>query len=450
MGKISFGGINKSLLYIILMSVFQVLNQYIYGFIYIECFYKMNIYQILYNAIIDPDKTDFPHHRVFDPLFSYIGVIILSLFIPKEKNKKKKYEDDDDIELSNMKDSRLSLKLIHTGMGNYLKSKRGVIFFIAILILWIAVENLLLIYVDIFQDLDFWFFELIFISIIFSKNFYFKIYSHQILGMALSIGVGSLLKVYNITLSIKSNQNEEDKKFYQKYPFICFFTIFYLILIYIRSYVNTRLKILMDLKFVSHRTLLMSYGLTGFIICLLAGIFTSLVPCFDFIYNYVCKMDYGDNLYYDHFLNYAESWKNFFVRLIPILLGAITFFLNKYYCTMIIKHYTPIHVIFSFPIQFFIEKTFLLIFTSIFFIDQLFSKENQAKKFLLDIFGDVASIIGFLIYLEMIELNFLGFNYNLKKNIINRGEDDYRISLTTNAKLREESLSSLSDISIEE
>ena len=439
MGKISLGGINKSLLYITLMSIFQVLNQYIYGFIYIECFYKMNIYQILYNAIIDPNKADFPHHRVFDPLFSYIGVIILSFCIKKEKN-------DEEVILR----SQLELKLIHNETKSFLESQNCLLVFLKVIILWVAEENLLLIYVDIFQDLDFWFFELIFISLIFSKNFYFKIYSHQKLGMAISIGVGSILKVYNITLSILSSKKEEDKNFYQKYPSLCIFVLLYFILIFLRSYVNTQLKILMDLKFVTLRALLIFYGFIGFCMCLLAGIFTSCVPCFDFIYNYVCKIDYGDNMYYDHFLNYAESWKNFFVRLIPILLGAITFFLNKYYCTMIIKHYTPIHVIFSFPIQFFIEKTFLLIFTSIFFIDQLFSKENQAKKFLLDIFGDVASIIGFLIYLEMIELNFWGFNYNLKKNIINRGEDDYRISLTTNAKLREESLSSLSDISIED
>ena len=439
MSVISFGGMNKSLFYITLMSVFQVLNQYIYGFIYIECFYKMNIYQILYNAIIDPNKKDFPHHRVFDPLFSYIGVIIFSFCIKKEIK-------DEDIMLR----SQLELKLIHNETKSFLESQNCLLVFLKVIILWILEENLLLIYVDIFQDLDFWFFELIFISLIFSKNFYFKIYSHQKLGMAISIGVGSILKVYNITLSILSSKKEEDKNFYQKYPSLCIFVLLYFILIFLRSYVNTQLKILMDLKFVTRRALLIFYGFIGFCMCLLAGIFTSCVPCFDFIYNYVCKMDYGDNMYYDHFLNYAESWKNFFVRLIPILLGAITFFLNKYYCTMIIKHYTPIHVIFSFPIQFFIEKTFLLIFTSIFFIDQLFSKENQAKKFLLDIFGDVASIIGFLIYLEMIELNFWGFNYNLKKNIINRGEDDYRISLTTNAKLREESLSSISDISIED
>ena len=82
----------------------------------------------------------------------------------------------------------------------------------------------------------------------------------------------------------------------------------------------------MDLKFATDRTLFISYGFIGFCMCLLVGIFTSCVPCFDFINNYVCKMNYGDKMYYDHFLDYTESWKNFLVRLIPIILGAITFF----------------------------------------------------------------------------------------------------------------------------
>ena len=414
------------------MSVFQVLNQYIYGFIYIECFYKMNIYQILYNAIIDPNKTDFPHHRVFDPLFSYIGVILLSFCIKGNNKEEPEYR----------KPSQLELELIHTEAEDYLESQNCVHIFLKVILLWVLEENLIYIYIDIFQDLDFWFFELIIISIIFYKKFSFKIYSHQILGMAISIGVGCSLKIYNITLTILSNQDGENKTFYQKYPALCVFILFYLILIFLRSYVNTQLKILMDLKFVSNRSLLISYGFTGFCMCLLAGVFTSFVRCFDSINDYVCKINYGDNMYYDHFLNYCESWKNFLVRLIPILLGAITFFLNKLYYIMIIKSYTPIHVIFSFPVQFFIEKTFLLIFTSIFFSDQLFTKENQLKKFLLDESGDVASIIGFLIYLEMIELNFCGFNYNLKKNIINRGEDEYRFSVRFNNKLKEERISS--------
>ena len=434
MAKISFGDINKSLLYIILMSLFMVLNQYLYGFIYIECFYKMNIYKILYNAIIDSNKTDFPHHRVFDPLFSYLGVIALSLFIPKENKKDNNNSEDKDssVGILEMKDN-----LIYNDYSNYFRDYKGKIYFIGILILWVATENLLLIYVDIFQDLDFWFFELIFISIIFLKNFTFKIYSHQKLGMAIGIGVGSLLKIYNITLSIVSTQKEEDKKFYQKYPLLCFFILFYLLLIVSRSYVNTYLKVLMDIKFVSHRTLLMFYGLTGFIMCSLFGIFTSFVPCFEFINKDVCQIKYDNKIYYDEFFNYIESWQNILVRLIVIVLGMATFFLNKFFYTLIIKRYTPIHVIFSFPIQFFIEKTFLLIFTSIFFIDQLFEKENQLQKFLLDESGDIASIFGFLIYLEMIELNFCGLDYNLKKNIIIRGEEDFRISVIDNNEIKE-------------
>ena len=106
------------------------------------------------------------------------------------------------------------------------------------------------------------------------------------------------------------------------------------------------------------------------------------------------------------------------VRLIIIILGAITFFFDKYYCIMIIQNYTPIHPIFSFFIQYFIEKTFLLIFTPIFFPEDLFPNENQLKKFLLDESIDIASIFGLLIYLEMIELNFCGFNFNLKKILL--------------------------------
>ena len=222
------------------------------------------------------------------------------------------------------------------------------------IILWVLEENLLLIFVDIFQDLDFSFFKLIFISILFSKKFFFKLYSHQIIGIAISVGVGFSSKIYNLVLSMTSEKKEEDKTFYQRYPLLCFFSLFYLLLILLRAYVNTQLKILMDLKFVTNRTLLISYGFIGFCMCLLAGIFTSCVPCFDFINNYVCKMKYGDNMYYDHFLDYIESWKNMLVRLIPILLGAVTFFFDKYYCIMIIQNYTPIHPIFSFFVQYFI------------------------------------------------------------------------------------------------
>ena len=89
MRKISFGEINKSLLFIFLMSLFMALEHYINGFSYIGCFYKLNIYKTFYSIIIDKntDGKDFQRHRIFDPFFGYIGVIIFSFFVDRQKDK---------------------------------------------------------------------------------------------------------------------------------------------------------------------------------------------------------------------------------------------------------------------------------------------------------------------------------------------------------------------------
>ena len=51
------------------------------------------------------------------------------------------------------------------------------------------------------------------------------------------------------------------------------------------------------------------------------------------------------------------------------------------------------------------------------------------KRIIIDIIQDVLGFIAFLIYLEIIELNFCKCNYNLKKNISKRGELDSSIEL---------------------
>ena len=330
------------------------------------------------------------------------------------------------------------LNLKYNITKEYLKSTKGFLFYILILFLWIAEENLLLIYVDIFQDLDFWFFELIFVSIIYSRLFSSKILSHQKLGMAISIIIGSILKISSISVTFNSNDPNDDI-FYKKHPWLIFFVFFYLLLIILRSYVNTQIKIFFDLKYISQRVLLTSYGIAGFIILGLTGIFTSNVPCSEDLRKYVCKFNSADNItYYDNFNIYYESAENMGIRLIVIILGIITFFFDKYYSTLIIKLYSPVHFIFSFPIQYFLEKTFLLIFTAIFFIGNLFTKEEQLPKFLTDEIGDIFSIIGFLIYLEIIKLHFCKLDYDLSDNITNRANKEIMELVSFIDKLEED------------
>ena len=429
---ISFSGINlKSLKYILLMSVSNVLNIFIYGFIYIECFYPMNIYRILYEAILGENKNkDYSNHRVIDPFFSYLGIIILVFFFVKDKNVSDKEENEKEKQITpqySPNKNYVHIQIVYYRKKEYLKSAKGLIYYIFIIVLWVIEDNLLLIYVDIFQDLDFWFFELIFISLIHSKIFHTTIFSHQKLGIAISVIVGSLLKIYSICLTLLKGNTDV---FYNKYRPLIAFALFYFLLITTRSYVNTEIKTFLDIKYISQRILLISYGIAGTLLCFFTSIFTSSVSCPEVLKGNVCKKEHDGKFYFDEINNYFESGKNFLVRLIIIGLGMITFFSYIYYYTLIIKFYTPVHVIFSFPIRFFTEKTFLLIFSAILFRAQLFQEKNQWQKFLLDETGDIAAITGFLLYLEMIELHFCNLDFNIKRKIIRRGQEDYIVSFS--------------------
>ena len=250
------------------------------------------------------------------------------------------------------------------------------------------------------------------------------------------MSVGTILKIYNIIIAFTSNDG--DKTLYSKYPYVCFFIILYFLLIIARTYVNTQLKVFIDLKFISQRTILLFYGIIGAIMCLITGLIVSFAPCPESMEDDICKIKYENEFYYDNIYEFFGSGKDILVRVIIIILYMIVYFFIKYYTILIIKNYTPIHVIFSFPVQYFIEKTFVLIFTAIFYNDQLFPHENQKGKFASDESGDIGAIIGFLIYLEIIQLNFCGLNYNIRKNIIYRSQKEYKISLSMNEKLMEE------------
>jgi len=63
-------------------------------------------------------------------------------------------------------------------------------------------------------------------------------------------------------------------------PYIVPVGIFvYIILITLRSYVNSSLKWLMDLKYISDKKLLMIYGIFGAIISFIICIITTFVKC---------------------------------------------------------------------------------------------------------------------------------------------------------------------------
>ena len=192
----------------------------------------------------------------------------------------------------------------------------------------------------------------------------------------------------------------------------------------IESYLIINIKKLMDLKYFSVAKILWFYGLFGTAFTSLFSLVTTFISCgkknneiYD-IYDYQCII--RDNEGYRYIENYkvyfnGDCWKD----LLYTILGAIAYALYIYFLFKIVQYLNPIYKSFSLPLFYFFEKIFLL-----YQINGNETKKYLNVSFFIDLSSDISAIIGFLIYLEIIELNFCDLNKNLRKYIITRGRLD--------------------------
>ena len=119
-----------------------------------------------------------------------------------------------------------------------------------------------------------------------------------------------------------------------------------------------------------------------------------------------------------------EGQKRIVIENIIILFWSFFYGFYKYFSFKIFEVLTPLHKIFYYSIYyFFFEFIFLCIRGYNMFTD---NKNNNflISKLFITLISDILSIFGYLLYIEIIELNIKGFNYNLKKNIMTRGDKD--------------------------
>ena len=410
MGKfISFGKLNKYSIYILVSVVFLICNKVLYGYNHNNSFEEVKLF----------NNYAFSKHILIHYIFSYFGTFLLGIIFYKIHIYKNKSSNKD----SKVKNKRSNsgIKLIYNRNNLFYNSDNLPLHILLIIFLWVLEEHLIDIYSSILKDLDFWMIEL---------------YSHQRFVFYLNI-IPCIFKIITIILSFvkERNENIKNKKLYTENPLYLFGIIFYFIFIILRSYVNTKIKWLMDSKYISIAKLIIIYGFIGTIFSSIACTITTFVNCPSSKNIGLCKVELdttNDNnniklKYYDNFYIYFNKFENInkIEEIVVIIIGFVTFFFNKYYSLLIIKYLTPVYIIFSFP-MFFLFKKIILIFNTLIRIKAFF-KENEVydnTKFFLDISGDIIAIIGFLIYLEIIILNFWNLDYNVKLNIIKRGIED--------------------------
>ena len=420
--------INKSLLLILLaVVILYLINYSIFGFNYNDIFSELNI-----NKFIFDDNSK--RHRLMEGTFNYLGTIIMGtifflfqkFIIRKQKVKK-------------VERSFLDKSLIHYNIESL--SKQNIFYLLLMVIIWVINNYLLEIFGDILKDLDFWFLELIFLSLMLDFFFGQTIYKHHWLSMIISVSTCSILKIVTIILSfVDYKTNESDKNYksilYVKIWYIVIIGIIcFLVLILIKSLIISGIKWFIELKYVSHTVLLIIYGVMGFILSIILCTIVTYIDC-NKLYNkdivsYIChfKENEESQIYYfeNAFFYFKEFKPNKLFLIIP---DALTFFLYKYFYILIIKNYNPVYAIFSTPIIYTLEKLALIITTIIqqhsFFEQNKNISSNDKIKLLFDSLGDIFSLIGFIIYFEIIVFNCYGLDHNTKHNITYRSIENYK------------------------
>ena len=412
------GSLNKNAKYIFITIFCKILTNSIFGIRY-------NIKMYKFFKIINTDRQEkISIHSTIHKFFCYIIFLFLSGIMYRYETKAT--QSDSLIRNEERISNASAIKLIHNdGNPDLLKKSPQIV--LLIITIWISSEILKALYYKFgLRDLDFWMFELLIIAYLNSKMFKLKIYKHHKVAIYFNVIICSIFKFSSFLISFFQEQS-----LYYKYAYyIPIEIIFYLVILFLMAYSINKLKWLMDLKYIAPSKLLMITGIIGIIMNLIVCLASTFVICWDIEFSpNLCRI-LGKNYtekYYENLIIYFNTLSSFptieiVLELLTILLGSISYFLYYFFYILVIKYLTPVHLSFTNSIYYFFVHIIL-------FINNQLTKEEREpnfkyNKFIIDILCESLSFIGFLIYLEIIELHFCGLQYDLKKYIIRRSIKD--------------------------
>ena len=175
------------------------------------------------------------------------------------------------------------------------------------------------------------------------------------------------------------------------------------------------------------------YGIYGFIITSIGAIISSSIPCGDDtipeLSKKVCDYVENNNTYY------FDSYKIFFTTLyedqyfsskvILLIIKSILYFSYTYYIYVIYQQLSPVYYICM-------HRFDALLVTVLAFINKLANNDIEGINITIKIFDILISIfyvVGSIVYLEFIELNFCNLNFYIRRNIQDRSDKEFIIAL---------------------
>ena len=430
---ISCGKCNKYILYILLSVFFSCISTMLFGYGYCNESNSLKITQ-LYPEETKKIQESLSTHIIIHNIYRNLMILIISLILYKYEKNSIKSQKEESIEIKEIIEK-------FTNKSNFKKKldRKSIVHIILIITLFTIQEILTILYfIFDLSYLDLFILELPLFSYFNYKILNVKIYKHHKFALGLSIIVCLTTKI----MSLFAYAFSEDYKalIFNKHRFLYFIGIFsYIIIIVLRSYSVTGIKLFIDIKYISQNKILIVKGTLGILINAIIMAISSYKNCgtIDNIDIHLCNVleDNSNNrdvtylenvITYFNTLNYSIDIGRYYEVIIEVfisLIDSVSHYCYIYFYFLVIKHLTSFHTIFqSFTYSFTIRVLTIII--------SFISKKNFNKMelntftFIIATISDVCAAISIFVYLELIELNFCDFNLNLRWKIIERSEED--------------------------
>ena len=415
MGKyISLGEYNKLYKYIWIYLILRFLLTYIFA------------NDLIFDQFDENDFLVLPGHPFITPQYEYIGYIIISLIIILINKFLMKKSSN-----TNLNDDKLIYNELDIKMEFGVKEND---IFLFVNIFFLVLKDLLEEILPKFGTTMFtyWMFEMLYYELFHSRLFKTKIYRHHIFSFIFILSSTCILKSVNIIINFANNT--DDAKFFENRKWLIPTSIIvYFLFRVFKTYTFANIKYYFDKRVISITNFILIYGIFGFIATLIIVLISTLVPCGDDTLPELSKKicAYSENnhtsYYLDSYIIFHKEFssKYYTARIFILIIRSVVFYTSTHYIFVIYKKLSPIYYICM-------NRLNVLILNILLFINSLINKDNSdtyKTTNIIDIVLLVFYLLGSIIYLEFIELNFCGLNFYTKRNIKRRANTEFYYSI---------------------
>ena len=368
-------------------------------------------------------KSILSRHILIQSFYKYLSFIVFGLIFYMFSTKKTANKTSKNNETINNSRTAMGQQSVLIYNKKSLISNISKFDFLIVSIIYVVYLELINItYTLGFHSADLWPFNIVFTSLFMKIIFKKKIFIHQICSL-------SFIFIVNITISLIAGYRSDVFKTAEDMlgsKILCLLIyLMYIGISFLISFARVKCKSLMEFKFISPYKIIFFIGIIGFIltsiilfICEFNNIETTYISIFEKNISLRPKTK-GEP--FDSFTKYFDDLKKsensrFWGEIFATTpTNLIITFLEFQYEILLIYYLNPIYILVS-------DCLYYGTIALLLFIYQL--AKHQIDDSFLNIISDVLAFLGYLIYLEIIEIKIFNLNKNIRREISIRGDMD--------------------------